>query len=354
MVFYCGSLMAQDRSIQFENTSFQEALNKAKASKKLLFVDCYTSWCGPCKRLAKDVFTNNDVADYFNKNFVSFKIDCEKGEGPELAKRFGVSGYPTLVFLDGNGKVMIKLVGGSDAPKFLERVKKELDPQQSLMSKEKRYVDGERTPDLILDLISSYKKNNETRKASRVSIDFLSTLNENELLTKEMWEIVRYYYVSTYHSKWWDFIIQHSDDYAKLVGKDAISAKIGETMHPYLFGFAVGKRQLKDKAEWEEYKALLDQFQPQNRATLYHFLELGKNASFESFDKYFKTLQQVIPVLDSREHYRVFSNVEKFIKEHASEDQKKQFILLVKESRKHQNSYFQNIYDKFLAKLQAE
>lgn len=102
MVLCYSGLMAQNRSIQFEDTSFQEALNKAKNTGKMLFVDCYTSWCGPCKRLAKDVFTNNEVADYFNKNFISFKIDCEKGEGPTLAKRFGVFGYLTMVFLYGN------------------------------------------------------------------------------------------------------------------------------------------------------------------------------------------------------------------------------------------------------------
>lgn len=79
-----GNMVAQDRSIRFEEGSYQEALNKAKKENKLLFVDCYTSWCGPCKMLANEVFTNNEVADYFNANFVSLKVDCEKGEGPAL------------------------------------------------------------------------------------------------------------------------------------------------------------------------------------------------------------------------------------------------------------------------------
>ena len=74
--------VAQDRSVAFEELTFQEALAKAKQNNKLLFVDCYTSWCGPCKMLAREVFTNNEVADYFNAHFISLKVDCEKGEGP--------------------------------------------------------------------------------------------------------------------------------------------------------------------------------------------------------------------------------------------------------------------------------
>ena len=351
MVFYCGVLMAQDRSILFEKTSFQEALNKAKTSGKMLFVDCYTSWCGPCKKMATSVFTQNDVADYFNKNFISLKVDCEKGEGPELAKRFHVSGYPTMVFLDGEGNVLSKLVGGSDAAKFLQRVKKELDPEESLIGKEKRYLAGNRNRTFVLDLISSYKDINESKKATKVSLELLSSLDEKELLTKEIWEVISYYFVSTYHSKWWNFIFEHSDDYARIIGKQALSRKVSETMHPYLFGYAVGKRKMKNQTEWQEYKSLLDQYPSDNKDVLYHFLNLGKSASF---DQYFKTLQQVISVLDVREHYRIFSNVKSFVMNHASEQQKKSFVTLIKTSRKQQNIYLQGVYDELLIKLQTE
>ena len=70
---------AQNRSIGFEQTrEWKKVIKKAKKEKKLIFVDCYTSWCGPCKMLAKDVFTRDEVADYFNANFVCAKYDMEK------------------------------------------------------------------------------------------------------------------------------------------------------------------------------------------------------------------------------------------------------------------------------------
>lgn len=65
------------------------------------------------------------MADYFNKNFVAFKVDCEKGEGPGIAKQYGVSGYPTLLFLDTDGNLVNKIVGATAPAAFLEKVKKD-------------------------------------------------------------------------------------------------------------------------------------------------------------------------------------------------------------------------------------
>ena len=76
--------------ISFQEMSWTDALAKANKNERLIFVDCYTSWCGPCKKMAKDVFTNAEVGDYFNAHFLNLKIDMEKGEGPALAKKYQV------------------------------------------------------------------------------------------------------------------------------------------------------------------------------------------------------------------------------------------------------------------------
>lgn len=86
------NVVAQNRSIDFEQTKeWKKIVKKAKKEKKLIFVDCYTSWCGPCKLLARDVFTNDEVADFFNANFVNAKFDMEKdADGKILRKQFDV------------------------------------------------------------------------------------------------------------------------------------------------------------------------------------------------------------------------------------------------------------------------
>ncbi len=344
---------AQDHSVRFENGTFQEALDKAKQSGKLLFVDCYTSWCGPCKMLAKEVFTNREVAAYFNEHFISFKIDCEKGEGPELQKRFGVSGYPTLLFINGDGEVVNKIVGASKQPVFLENVKKGLDPNTSLYGKEQKYKSGCRDRAFVLDLIESYKDIHEAQKAKQVSLEFLEEQTEETLLTPEGWSVISYYYVSTYGSKWWNFILEHSEEYAALVGKEEVARKIGETMHPYLFAYIYGRRKAESKSEFKTYKKIIDEYQPKQKEVLYAFIELGKSASFGSHDAYFKTVLKVIPAMDRSEHYRFFVNALDFLLNGLKDKQKKQLVELLKYSQEQQTDYFKPLYGKFFEKIEV-
>ena len=99
------------QGIQFETGSWKEVLQKAKQENKLVFVDLYTTWCGPCKKMAAETFPQQTVGDYFNKNFVNYKIDAEKGEGPGLAGKYEVSAYPTLVFVNARASWCISLWG---------------------------------------------------------------------------------------------------------------------------------------------------------------------------------------------------------------------------------------------------
>ncbi len=113
-------LQNKTRGIDFSESSFSEVLAKAKAEGKAVFIDCYTSWCGPCRWMATEVFTDARVAEVFNTRFINMKIDMEKGEGPELAKRFDVTAYPTLVFVNSDGEVIEKNVGALQPTALLE------------------------------------------------------------------------------------------------------------------------------------------------------------------------------------------------------------------------------------------
>lgn len=86
--------------------SFAGALKAAKAENKTVFMDCYTSWCGPCKMMTNDIFPQEKVGKYMNENFVCVKYDMEKGEGVELKKRYEVSAYPTFLVIDGVGTMV--------------------------------------------------------------------------------------------------------------------------------------------------------------------------------------------------------------------------------------------------------
>lgn len=112
-----------DAGISFFEGTFNEALAQADKDKKLIFLDIYAVWCGPCKRLKTNTFKDQAVGDYFNKRFVNIAIDGEKGEGPALAQKLQLSAYPTLYILDAQGNVKRKIVGYRSAEQLLAEVK---------------------------------------------------------------------------------------------------------------------------------------------------------------------------------------------------------------------------------------
>ena len=121
LMFVLSAFEKQEQvGIVFFNGTLKEALAKAKAENKFVFFDAYASWCGPCKAMEKEVFTDKTLGDYFNNKFVAIRIDMEKGEGPELAKHFtSIDGYPSLLFLNNKGNVIKTLLGSRNTEDLL-------------------------------------------------------------------------------------------------------------------------------------------------------------------------------------------------------------------------------------------
>ena len=114
------TIIKSEEGIQFFTGTWQQALDKAKKENKLIFLDAYASWCGPCKKMKHKTFTDKSVGDFYNKHFINVAIDMEKGEGPVLAEKFGVEAYPTLVFVKADGKFLGKTTGFHNVDQFLE------------------------------------------------------------------------------------------------------------------------------------------------------------------------------------------------------------------------------------------
>ncbi len=103
--------------------NFDQALQKAKAGTKLVMVDIYTDWCGWCKKLDRDVYTNAQVEEKLAKDFVSAKINPEKdSNNAQLARQFGTRGYPHIVFADADGKKVAEIRGYVAPADFLKQL----------------------------------------------------------------------------------------------------------------------------------------------------------------------------------------------------------------------------------------
>lgn len=118
------SLHAQKSSISFFNGSWPEALTQARLENKLIFVDAYTSWCGPCKLMSSKVFTDKKVGKFYNDNFINIKLDVEKGEGIDFGDTYNIKSVPALLYVNAEGKI-VREYSGYQAPScFLATGKK--------------------------------------------------------------------------------------------------------------------------------------------------------------------------------------------------------------------------------------
>ncbi len=179
----------------FRDITYKEALAAAKAEKKLVFIDFYTSWCGPCKMMMKNIFPLKEVGNYLNSKFVCIKIDAEKGEGPELAKRYQVKAYPTFVAINPAEEILMTKVGGSGSGSgFIGSIDRLIDPDKTPERMKQRYESGERTADLIsayagLKMEEVYKNRQPdmTKKdeAFKMVQDYFDGLKDKERLAEE-------------------------------------------------------------------------------------------------------------------------------------------------------------------------
>lgn len=127
-LMFTGAAVAQTGGATFiTDKPFAEVQKASEKAGKPIFLDIYTTWCGPCKYLSSNIFPSKVAGDYMNATFVNTKFDAEKGEGIELAKKYAVKGYPTMLILNSKGEELGRLVGSSRTPEeFVQRLKDEM------------------------------------------------------------------------------------------------------------------------------------------------------------------------------------------------------------------------------------
>jgi len=219
VVFFSGFLKAD--GIEFFHGTWEEALAEATKQEKLLFVDAYAQWCGPCKRMAKNVFPQKEVGEFYNKNFINVKLDYEKREADGFRKNYPVAAFPTLYYIDFNGDVIHAQKGAQKADGLIQVGKMALSKVDRSGDYAKMYEKGERDPKLIYNYIKAL--NQAGKPSLKVANDYL---NKAEDITAEQNLKIIYMSATEADSKIFDRLIEHRSKINKIYSAEEVDDKI--------------------------------------------------------------------------------------------------------------------------------
>lgn len=199
--------------IQFKEVDSQKAWEEvfelAELEEKLVFVDVYTDWCGYCKKLDKEVYTNPDVIAYFEENFINIKFDAESQFGYPMAQRYGVDGYPTLLFLTAEQKPFYAISGFVEVPQLMAYGNEVQSNWSGLPLLMGQFEDGTLTREDQLNLISILEKT-DTEKSAEVAKNLADEFTaEDYLILENIWLLARY--ENGLNSKHYQYITNNKD-----------------------------------------------------------------------------------------------------------------------------------------------
>ncbi|WNI38517.1 thioredoxin fold domain-containing protein [Chryseobacterium sp. SG20098] len=181
---FCAIAISAQEAIQFQELPFKDIIAKAKKEKKLVFIDAYASWCGPCKMMEKNVFTQKSVSDYYNTNFINARFDMEKGEGRDIASKFGVRSYPTYLFLNGEGELVSRNTGYMEESLFVAMAQDINSPGNKKGSLKDRFAGGEKDPEFLINIMK-LNANSDYEFAKKASERYFQNKKKTEELTKD-------------------------------------------------------------------------------------------------------------------------------------------------------------------------
>lgn len=190
-----AAVLSAQESIHFESGTFSETLKKAKKENKIIFLDAFASWCGPCKLMEKNVFTNAAVKTFYNSNFINARIDMEKGEGRELAQKYQVGSYPTYLFLNGDGEIVYRSLGYMESADFLALGQQANSPNNKKGGMKEQFEKGEKDPLFLRNTIKAYA-NTDREFAKKVSERYFQ-VKKDKTFNQEEISILLYFLRST-------------------------------------------------------------------------------------------------------------------------------------------------------------
>ncbi|WP_462251094.1 thioredoxin family protein [Ekhidna sp.] len=212
--------------IKFEQGSWDEAISKSRMSGKLILLSAYAEWCEPCKEMEEYTFTDLEVANYYNSNFINVIMDMEEYPGVELSEEYSIAVFPSFLFINGNGDVIHRGCGAMDATQFLHLGEDALTDSLTLSSFEKKYDEGDRTASFMLNYLGLIE--DACLDAERFATNYLKDVELNNLTNETAWEVFAAFQWDLY-SREFQYLLENRSTFEDAVGQKLVNAKLYDT-----------------------------------------------------------------------------------------------------------------------------
>ncbi len=200
------------------------AINKrAKLENKIIFIATYTTWCGPCKYMANEIFPNETVGRFYNEHFICLKMDIEKGLGILKGIKYEVNSIPTLLYINSEEEILHRATGTREVKEFIELGETALNPEKRFSHWVDKYTLGNRQPEFIREYLKQLKAAGMETK--EISDWYFATQRGDEMLTKANFEMIETF-VTSIKDSLFDFLVRDKEKFMAFAGKEKIEKKI--------------------------------------------------------------------------------------------------------------------------------
>ena len=228
----------------FRKLTLNEACERAKAEGKMVFVDLYTSWCGPCKMMAADVLPNVQLGEFMNERFVCVKYDTgAEDDGKALAQKFNVQAYPTFLLLNTDQGLENQIVGATlDPLEFKKMVTEAMSA--SLANLGKQYAGGNREASFLNHYLQELLKAQMMTEAQEVRAELFKALPDAGKSDRQYWYIYDNEQLSPVGSEAMDFLFAHFDQFRESMGEEKLLERISVAFEMKLRDMLRGREKM--------------------------------------------------------------------------------------------------------------
>ena len=325
-----GALTAQAQT-NFEDLTLEKALEKAAAQDKLVLVDCYTDWCGPCKYMADNIFPLENVAKFLNERFICVKYDMEKGEGPAIGQKYGVDAYPTFLLLNADGTLRHTIVGGSPSgEEFIAKVDEGLN-KDNLNAE---YEAGNRDVEFLAGYIQTLLNGGEVRQAGIVAGEMVNQAGEQEIYTEPYWFIFDSPELTPFGSANMMFLLTYSDDFRKTLGAETVDSRICTLFETPLEDIIRGKNRNASPEYVAKIEELITAQNMEDKQMLLNYIALIRSMRDADTERTLELVQRIFPALPEGKTAYLYYNPVLSLRTKWSPKQKKALVALTEQLAK--------------------